>query len=115
MLEDGGKGMWIYILECENGSYYTGIARNLRKRYRAHVCGPGGAKYTRSFKPVKIARSWRISASAGMAMKVERFLKAGGRTLKESLIENPWMLKDMVRERLDLHVEIIPDVEDEGR
>ncbi len=46
--------MWsVYVLLCEDGSFYTGITNNLSKRFEAHQQGLG-AKYTRSHKPVKI-------------------------------------------------------------
>lgn len=46
---------WVYMLLCENNTYYTGYTNNLEKRYQSHVGGNGGCKYTRSFKPLKIA------------------------------------------------------------
>lgn len=51
---------WVYMLLCENNSYYTGYTNNLGKRYQSHVDGTGGCKYTRSFKPLKIAQFWEI-------------------------------------------------------
>ena len=45
---------WLYMLECENGSFYTGYTKNLAIRYYQHINGKQSARYTRSFKPVKI-------------------------------------------------------------
>ena len=42
-----------YMIECEDGSLYTGWTNNLEKRFAMHVAGKG-AKYTRSHKPVRI-------------------------------------------------------------
>lgn len=47
------EGWWVYILLCEDGSFYTGIARDVRKRFAAHQRGKG-ARYTRAHKPVEI-------------------------------------------------------------
>lgn len=44
---------WVYVLLCEGGHYYTGIAKDVASRFRTHLSGRG-AKYTRSFKPLKI-------------------------------------------------------------
>lgn len=44
---------WVYVLLCEGNNYYTGVAKDVRSRFKAHLHGRG-AKYTRSFKPVKI-------------------------------------------------------------
>ena len=43
----------IYIIECEDGTLYTGWTNNLEKRFAAH-CADKGAKYTRSHKPKAI-------------------------------------------------------------
>jgi putative endonuclease len=86
---------WIYILELENGCYYTGYTGNLEQRYRLHLAGRA-SKYTRSFKPVRIARSWQLEADRGTAMKVEALIKKRGRKAKESLVANPEKLAVLV-------------------
>ena len=46
---------WIvYILQCSDGTLYTGITHNLSRRLTAHNSGKG-AKYTRCRRPVSIA------------------------------------------------------------
>jgi putative endonuclease len=44
---------FLYIIECEDGSLYTGIAVDPQARYDAHVAGKG-ARYTRSHPPRKL-------------------------------------------------------------
>ena len=45
---------WVlYILECGDGSLYTGITDRLPQRLAAHRCGKG-AKYTRGRGPLKL-------------------------------------------------------------
>lgn len=84
---------WVYILLCENNTYYTGYTNNLEKRYQSHVDGTGKCKYTRSFKPVKIAQSWKIPEDKVTAMKVERYIKKLSRCEKEKLINEPQLLQ----------------------
>jgi putative endonuclease len=36
----------VYILQCQDGSYYTGATNNLERRLKQHSSGKGGAKYT---------------------------------------------------------------------
>jgi putative endonuclease len=46
--------MWyLYILECGNGTYYTGVTGNLKRRFQEHVSGKGGW-YTKSSNPKRI-------------------------------------------------------------
>lgn len=44
---------FLYVLECSDGSLYTGITVDVGTRYAAHVAGKG-AKYTRGRPPVKL-------------------------------------------------------------
>jgi putative endonuclease len=80
---------WIYILQCANNSYYTGYTNNLQARYQAHLDGSSKCKYTRSFKPIKIAQAWSIEGEKSLAMKIERFIKRQTRADKLMLIEHP--------------------------
>ena len=44
---------YMYILLCDNGSYYTGSTRDLEQRLEDHFSG-AGANYTRKHKPIKL-------------------------------------------------------------
>ena len=46
---------YLYMLRCEDGSIYTGTAKDYLKRYEEHLSGKG-AKYTKSHKVKKIER-----------------------------------------------------------
>lgn len=85
------KFYWVYILLCENSCYYTGYTINLEKRYAAHLNGTA-SKYTRSFKPVRIAQSWKIAGEKSLAMKIEKHIKKLSRAEKEKIIKNPNLL-----------------------
>jgi len=44
---------FVYLIECVDGSLYTGIAIDVGKRYAAHVAGKG-ARYTRARPPRRL-------------------------------------------------------------
>jgi len=44
---------FVYLIECQDGSIYTGIAVDVGARYAAHACGKG-ARYTRSHPPKRL-------------------------------------------------------------
>ncbi len=67
------KHYWVYILYCENNCYYTGYTIDLKKRYEAHLNGTA-SKYTRSFKPLKIAQYWKVK-NKSIAMQLENRIK----------------------------------------
>jgi putative endonuclease len=44
---------WLYLLECEGGVYYAGIALDVEQRFFQHVFGLG-AKFTRARPPMRV-------------------------------------------------------------
>jgi putative endonuclease len=74
----------VYILECADGSLYTGIARDLDSRIAAHNAG-SGAKYTRGRRPVKLLYH-ETAADRGTALRREAALKKLSRADKLQLI-----------------------------
>jgi putative endonuclease len=54
MREEKGVVHWIvYMLECADGSLYTGITTNLDRRLAAHAAGKG-ARYTKGRGPFRL-------------------------------------------------------------
>jgi len=49
----GVMAWFLYLIECEDGSIYTGIATDVAARYAAHARGKG-ARYTRSHPPRRL-------------------------------------------------------------
>jgi len=84
------------MLECENGSLYTGCTDDLARRFNEHRKGTGRSKYTRSFKPVRVAASWKIAGSKGSALRMERLIKGMDRKTKQALAHDPRKLRDIV-------------------
>jgi putative endonuclease len=80
---------YVYILLCNNNSYYTGYTTNLERRYQEHVKGTVKCKFTRSFKPLGIAQSWKIHGNKSITMKIEKYIKLLNRKTKEYLIQFP--------------------------
>ena len=76
---------YVYILECEDGSYYTGWCKDLDRRYLQHLNGKG-AKYTKSHKPIRIIYSEKFKDKED-AMKREYEIKQMKRQEKENLIK----------------------------
>jgi putative endonuclease len=54
---------FVYLIECSNGSVYCGIAPDVEKRYAAHLAGKG-ARYTRSWRPVRLLGAVRCTDRA---------------------------------------------------
>ena len=66
--------MWfVYILLCEDGSYYTGYSNDVNKRFLDHKNGKGG-HYTRSHKPIKLIYTEQLQTQSE-ALRRERQIK----------------------------------------
>lgn len=77
---------YVYILECSDGSYYTGWTNNIEKRVNEHNNGTG-AKYTRGRGPVKLIYIEKFEMKTD-AMKREWQIKQLDRKKKNDLVEN---------------------------
>lgn len=91
---------WVYILHCENDTYYTGYTTDIEKRYQAHIDGTSKCKYTRSFKPLRLAQCWKITGDKAFAMKIEASIKKLSRREKEKMIAEPKLL--LTDERIEI-------------
>jgi len=49
-------GWYVYLIECQDGSIYTGIAIDVEARFQAHASGKG-ARYTRAHPPLRLLAS----------------------------------------------------------
>ena len=78
---------WLYLLECEGGRYYAGIALDVEQRFYRHVLGVG-AKFTRAFQPLRVL-ALRRYASKSAALRAEFQLKKLPRAQKLAFFGGP--------------------------
>lgn len=79
------KNWFVYILICNDQTFYTGVTKNLKHRELRHNLGKGSA-YTRARRPVKIAY-WEDSLNQSEALKRENQIKSFTRKEKSNLIK----------------------------
>lgn len=77
---------YVYMVECVDGSFYTGWAVDVDKRIAAHNAGRG-ARYTRMHGPVKLVYVEEC-ASRAAALKREIAIKRLPRAKKLQLIDD---------------------------
>jgi len=75
----------VYMLECQDGTYYTGYTNSLEKRIKQHNDTNSGAKYTRDRRPVKVVWSKEYNYFKP-AFLAEKRIKTLTRKQKESLV-----------------------------
>lgn len=67
------KSWFVYILECQDGSFYTGITNDINKRMKIHSEGKG-SKYVRHKKFRRLLRTKKFKARSD-ALKAEYQIK----------------------------------------
>jgi len=76
----------VYIVECSDGSYYTGYTTDVDRRVEEHNDGRG-AKYTRGRAPVELVYVETFGTQSE-ALQREHSIKALHRGAKESLVQD---------------------------
>ncbi|MDD4940397.1 MAG: GIY-YIG nuclease family protein [Candidatus Omnitrophica bacterium] len=80
------KRRWqVYILQCKNGSLYTGMTCDVERRYKEHV--RGSARYTSYNPPVRLLYA-EDCADRSSALKREGQIKSWPRSKKLALVDN---------------------------
>jgi putative endonuclease len=77
----------LYILRCNDGSFYTGVTTDIDRRFRKHQDGRA-SRYTRTRRPVALIYQERCG-SRSQALSRECAVKALGRKGKEKLVAGP--------------------------
>ena len=78
---------FVYLLECRDGTVYTGITTDVTRRYAQHAAGKG-ARYTRSHPPARLLAHFSCS-DRGAASRAEHAIKQMTAAQKRVLCELP--------------------------
>jgi predicted GIY-YIG superfamily endonuclease len=79
---------WVYLLQCSDGSFYTGHTDDLERRIGQHEQGLC-CDWTRRRRPVRLV--WADSAPTHLeALEFERRVKRWSRAKKIAMIEGDW-------------------------
>ena len=80
---------YVYIVLCEDGSYYTGMTYQLDMRWTQHLSGLG-SKYTSKHKPKRVVYLEEYE-DLETARRREKQIKGWRREKKEKLIRGEWI------------------------
>ena len=77
---------FLYVVQCSDGSLYTGVTTDIERRIREHNGSKRGAKYTRGRRPVKLIYV-KDCRDRFEALREERKFKSLSRKEKLKIIE----------------------------
>jgi len=77
---------YVYVVECNDGTYYTGYTTDVERRITEHNDGTG-ARYTRGRRPVELVHVESFDTQSD-AMQREYAIKQLRRSAKETLVKD---------------------------
>ncbi|GAB3232329.1 GIY-YIG nuclease family protein [Algoriphagus aestuariicola] len=83
------KAYFVYILECSDSSYYTGVTNNLTRRLDEHQSGLDPYCYTYPRRPIEMVFVQEFQEIKA-AISFEKQLKGWSRKKKEAVINGDW-------------------------
>ncbi len=86
MSENKTTAWFVYIVEADDGSYYTGISTDVKRRFDEHSGKPCGAKYFNGRRPVAVVHE-EAGFNRSSASKREAEIKKMNRQQKLALIK----------------------------
>jgi putative endonuclease len=81
--------LFVYIVECNDGSFYTGVTNNLDRRIAEHNEGDNPKSYTYRRRPVKLVY-YAEYTDPYYAISKEKQIKSWSRKKKIALIKGEW-------------------------
>jgi len=83
------KLYYVYLLKCNDGSFYVGMTSNLKERLLQHNSGKFPNAYTFNRRPVELMWAQQFT-DPNTASELERKLKGWSRKKKSALILKDW-------------------------
>jgi putative endonuclease len=91
----------VYILECADGSYYTGMTSDLDRRLNSHQSGgKNSARHTKMRRPVRLVYEVSQIPSRKLAIAGEKYIKSLTRDKKQKIIAKDHKILSLLYERI---------------
>ena len=92
------KIWFLYMIRCNDGSLYTGITTDVKRRFEEHQAYDGkGSKYLRGKAPLQLVMKKKIG-NKSLALKVENKMKKLTKVKKEMVVEGKIRIKEIINE-----------------
>ena len=78
--------MFVYMLKCSDGTYYTGVTNDVDRRFNEHQSGISPTSYTFRRRPLRLVY-YQMFNDPTQAIAFEKRLKKWSKAKKEALID----------------------------
>jgi putative endonuclease len=90
---------FVYIVECSDGLYYTGVTNNVERRVLEHNQGIHAESFTYKRRPVALKYFERFQ-DINQAIHWEKQIKGWSRKKKEALFNDDWgRIKELAKSK----------------
>jgi len=79
----------VYVLQCSDGSYYTGVTNDLERRVWEHEVGFNETCYTFNKRPLTL-KYYEVTNDIKQAIEREKQIKGWSRKKKEAIFKEDW-------------------------
>jgi len=87
---------YVYMIRCGSGTLYTGITTDVDRRFEEHqASGPKAARYLKGRGPLQLVLTVQAD-DRGEALRLEHRIKKLSKGQKETLIQHPESLREIV-------------------
>jgi putative endonuclease len=88
---------YLYLIRCRDGSIYTGISTDVKRRFVQHQKpGQGGSKYLKGRGPLVLVFQAKVGTYS-LALKVERKVKKLPKVKKEKIFQKTHYLDEILQ------------------
>ncbi|WP_299680896.1 GIY-YIG nuclease family protein [uncultured Tenacibaculum sp.] len=92
---------YVYILQCSDKTYYTGVTSNLNQRLLEHSKGLHKGSYTYFRRPIQLVYYCEFT-NIEIAIEKEKQIKKWSKVKKEALINNQYeLLPNLAKKKFD--------------
>jgi putative endonuclease len=96
MEKNNKPSVWsLYIVRCRDGTLYTGISTDVKRRFQQHQ-DSHGAKYLKNRSPLELVFKYRVGKQSH-ALKIESQIKRLTKERKLKVIQEPGYFKDLLK------------------
>lgn len=83
------KQWYVYIVQCNDNSLYTGITTDLERRVHEHNHGPNSARYTRPRRPVQLVYAEQADCRSSASKREHALKQLSVAQKRELLTQSP--------------------------
>lgn len=94
-----GEAFWIYIIECQDGSFYVGMTESIVNRLSSHLMGKGSL-HVKHRKWRRLLQCWILFEDRTNVARVEKYIKTLTKTIKEEIVASPELLQQRITNNL---------------